>query len=152
MVARTVEACLHRHVVPYAVMHEMSSSDGVTTSAKTAKAVVLTDEHGCLMVVVPADHEIAIGELSRKLGRNLRLVEAPQLDRLFVDCDDGAIPALGTAYGLETVIDEEILQHDKIYFVGGDHGDLVYVDTEIFLRLLGDAKRGCFSRPSDSDR
>ena len=64
---------------------------------------------------------------------------------LFADCEAGAIPALGTAYGIETMLDESLDDEPVLYFEAGDHEHLVRLDSGAFFRLLGDCRRGQFS-------
>ena len=112
---------------------------------RIAKAVVLKDSRGYVMVVVPSVHHIELGTVHRRLGRRLRMVLEEELGTLFPDCEVGAVPPLGDAYGIETVWDDALLGQSDIYFEAGDHEHLVRVTGEQFLRLMGDAQRDRFS-------
>jgi Ala-tRNA(Pro) deacylase len=111
-----------------------------------AKSVVLEDEQGYLMVVLPSSRRVDVGELQRQLKRNLGLASESELAQLFADCEIGALPALGPAYGMETVVDDAIAEQPDIYFEAGDHEQLVHVTAEVFQTLLGDSvQHGRFS-------
>lgn len=147
--ARTVESYLARQYLPYAVIsHVRSLSSRETARAATvplasvAKAVVLGDERGFIMAVVPGDMQVDVSALSYALSRQLEVVSETHLAGLFEDCQLGAIPPLGPAYGIETIVDERLLQLDTICFVAGDHDELVCVDREVFLRLINGARLG----------
>ena len=61
------------------------------------------------MVVLPADRNVMLGELSRLLDRkHLRLADEARVASIFADCDRGAVPALGMPWGVPTVIDDEL--------------------------------------------
>ena len=80
------------------------------------------------------------------MNRNLGLATESELAKLFSDCEIGALPALGPAYGIETVVDDAIAEQPDIYFEAGDHEQLVHVSAESFNALLGDtARHGHFS-------
>jgi Ala-tRNA(Pro) deacylase len=110
-----------------------------------AKAVVLKDDKGYLVAVIPATYKLGTGELYDLLGRRLEMAGEGELPGLFGDCDLGAVPPVADAYGIETVCDEGLAKLDDVYFEGGDHTSLVRVSGEDFMKLMGDARRGVFS-------
>ncbi|TCK17255.1 Ala-tRNA(Pro) deacylase [Thiogranum longum] len=113
---------------------------------RIAKSVVLEDERGYLLVVVPASCRVDLGELHRLTRRNLGLATEYELGALFEDCEPGAVPPLGPAYDLETIVDETLAEQPDIYFEAGDHEQLVHVSGETFETLLGEAQHTDCSR------
>ncbi len=109
------------------------------------KSVVLQDEHGYLMAVVPADSKVRVADLERQLHRRLRLATEDEIASLFADCERGAVPALGVAYGLETVVDYSVESAPEVYFEGGDHQALVHMRGEQFSNLMRDAGHSRFA-------
>lgn len=110
-----------------------------------AKSVIVEDDEGCLMAVLPADRRVRLGRLSRLLDRaHLRLADEARVAALFADCDRGAVPALGMAWGLDTVVDEELDDCAVVYLEAGDHERLVCVSHEQFERLMQAARHGRF--------
>ena len=64
-----------------------------------------------------------------------------ELTVLFPDCAVGAVPALGNAYKLQTIVDESMkARSDDIYFEAGDHEELIRVSSDQFRRLTVDAQ------------
>lgn len=110
-----------------------------------AKAVVVKDDEDFMMAVLPASHHLRLGELTRLLDRQVGLATEEEASGLFADCEFGAIPALGTAYGLKMVVDDSLAAQPEIYFEGGDHRSLVHVSAEGFHRLTETASHGSFS-------
>ncbi len=111
-----------------------------------AKGVMLEDELGYVMAVVPSTHHVELGTLRSRLRRkNLSLANEEELTVLFVDCDIGAIPPLGEAYGLAAIIDDSLRANPDIYFEAGNHRDLVRVEVEDFQRLTQNSGHGYFS-------
>jgi len=106
----------------------------------------MEDDQGYIMVVLPSNRQVNLGELHRQLNRNLGLATESELSRLFKDCEVGALPAIGPAYGMETVVDDTLAEQADIYFEAGDHEQLIHVSSETFQSLLGEKTRhGCFS-------
>ena len=111
-----------------------------------AKAVVVKDEQGYLMVVIPSIYHVDLSALHKHLQRPLGLATETELKTLFPDCEIGAIPALGAAYGIETVWDSALADQPEVYFEGGDHEVVVHMTGEQFQKLMVTARRGQFSR------
>ena len=100
---------------------------------------MLEDSQGYLMAVLPATHKVGLGAVRRHLNRMLGLAPGQELAGLFKDCEPGAIPPLGEAYGIETIVDESLIGSQDIYFEAGDHLALVHVTGNDFLRLMAGA-------------
>jgi Ala-tRNA(Pro) deacylase len=143
---------LDQHGVRYEVCahgHSRSSAHSARAAHirphELAKSVIVEDDDGCLMVVLPADCRIRLGELSRLLGRReLRLADEARIAGLFADCDLGAVPAAGMAWGLETVVADELESSPTVYIEGGDHERLLRLTHEQFHALMQTARHGRF--------
>ncbi len=153
-IAGRVENFLIEHDVPYDLVAHPHTSCSMETAecahvpgGVLAKTVVLEDDQGYLMAVVPASSWVDLGELHRQMKRNLGLATETELRELFIDCELGAIPPLGMAYGIETIVDDTLAEQPEIYFEGGDHECLVRVTGEAFETLMEDVQYGDFSRP-----
>ncbi len=151
-VAKTVMSYLQSRQIPYTVVpHRRTVSTRETAQAahvspeRMAKAVVFWDRHGYLMAVLPGDRHVGVEMLSSKLGRNLALADESRIAPVFEDCDLGAIPPIGPAYGMETIVDDGLVGLPEVYFEAGDHEDLICVDGEQFLQMLKQAGHGQFS-------
>ena len=151
-IAKTVERYLDQHRTPYTVVRHATTQSSKQTAAaahiaaaQIAKAVVVGDERGFLMAVIPGDRHVQLHRLSDKLRRDFVLVTENRIAPIFKDCERGAIPPLGLAYGMPTIVDDSLVGRDHVFFVGGDHDELIKVDGESFVRLLGEAQHGRFS-------
>ncbi|HJW82240.1 MAG TPA: YbaK/EbsC family protein [Acidiferrobacterales bacterium] len=151
-IAQTVSGYLQSHHVSYDVITHPYSDSSLKAAEtahvppeKLAKAVILNDRRGFLMVVVPGNRHVSLDDLWRKLGRRLSLAAETRLAPVFRDCESGAIPPLGPAYGMETIVDNSLVGQPEVYFESGDHRGLIRVDGEEFLTLLRDATYGQFA-------
>lgn len=151
-IAASVERHLDRAGVKYDVIeHQHTSNSAYSAQAahipgeQLAKCVMLEDEQGYLMAVLPSTRKVNLGALHRRLGRELGLATEGEFPELFADCEPGAIPPLGDAYDIDAIIDERLVGQPDIYFESGDHCGLVHVSGADFLRLMGDAPREAIS-------
>ena len=139
------------HITYEVVDHPESLSSGETAylahvpDDHIAKGVLLKDEVGCLLVVIPADHWVNFKRLREELGRDLQLAEEAEIERLFMDCAPGAVPPLGMVYGVETLLDEALNSLAHVYFEAGDHERLIKVDAGQFKSLMQGVRHGRFS-------
>lgn len=151
-IAVTVQNYLIREGVPFDVIahaHTLDSAHSAQAAHipgdQLAKGIVLKDEQGYLIAVVPATHRLDLGAVRRELNRPLGLATEQELPGLFTDCEPGAIPPLGKAYGIGAILDESLVSARPVYFEVGDHQELVRVSGADFLKLMADAPRARIS-------
>lgn len=151
-IARKVAECLATAGVEYKVVtHEASESSSRSAGSshvkgsQVAKTVVLHDGERYLLGVVPSTHRVELNTLGEILGKRLTLATESEAARLFDDCELGADPPLGHAYGLLVYVDEALLENDEVLFEGGDHRSLISVSAASFRKLLEGAGHKTFS-------
>jgi Ala-tRNA(Pro) deacylase len=113
--------------------------------ARLAKAVLLIDDRGPLLAVLPSTQHIAFGLLNPALGRHLDLAPEPDAARVFFDCAVGALPPAGAVYGVDMVVDAAFAGADEVFLEAGDHEHVVRVDAEGFRLLTRHAPRVDFA-------
>lgn len=111
-----------------------------------AKAVLIKCDSGYRIAVVPATCKTDLGELSHMLHERLGLAQEEEIVESFSDCDAGALPPLGQAYGIPVCVDDALLEQPDIYFEAGDHETLIHMRGSDFSRLMANAEHGHFSR------
>ena len=112
---------------------------------QVAKAVLVQAGDNYILAVVPASRQVRFDRLQSWLGRPVRLAEERESEDLFADCDLGAIPPVGGAYNLETVMDDSLLDAEDIYFEGGDHRTFVHMNAKDWRKLMKDTAHSVFS-------
>jgi Ala-tRNA(Pro) deacylase len=150
---------LNANAVQYEVLNHTHSGNSMQTATASnvpascvAKAVVLEDDKHIMMAVLPASRRLKLGELQASNGTALRLATESELKHLFRDCEPGAVPPVGSAYGMETIWDDSLMEHQDTYFEAGDHETLVHMKTRDFIGLLKGARHMPFSVPADEER
>ena len=143
-IASRVEEFMVQHQARFDVLTHRHSHSSVETARlagipgeRLAKSVVLEDDDGFVMAVLPSTHHVRLGSLSKVLNRRMRLASEDELPSLFTDCELGAIPALGLAYGMRTVLDDRLAEQPEVYFESGDHEKLIHMKRSDFLALMG---------------
>ena len=111
-----------------------------------AKAVVIKRRKGFVLAVVPASREVTLRGLGGLLAQPVCLATEQELQSLFADCEVGAVPPLGQAYGIRTIVDRQLLDRDDIYFEGGDHRTVVHLKGGAFRRLMDKVPHRTISR------
>lgn len=113
---------------------------------RVAKCVLLEDECGYLIAVIPASCRLQLDEIEALLGRHLELATESELARIFTGCERGAVPPLGAAFRIPTAIDQSLLRLPDVYFEGGNHEELVHVTGRSFRILMEGSHEGRISR------
>ena len=152
-IPRSVDQYLTRSGVQYDVIaHTRTSNSSQSAEAahvpghQLAKGVMLHDDTGYLLAVIPATRRVDFDALDAQLGRRFMLAREDELPAMFKDCEPGAIPPFGRAYGIEVVMDDDLLDAEDVYFEAGDHRALVHVTGPDFLQLMGDTPLLSISR------
>jgi Ala-tRNA(Pro) deacylase len=133
---------LDRAGVPYEVVeHERTQTAAAEAraagmaAADVAKTVVLRDEAGLRLAVIPADHRLDLHKVKQELGsKGLRLVTEHEMERDFSDFEVGAVPPFGPMFHALELVDERLLDHDRILCGGGDHEHGLVVDPHDLVR------------------
>lgn len=108
---------------------------------RMVKGVLVGDDRGYVMAAVPATKKLDLNEINRKTGRSLTVVPEDQLQQVITGCERGAVPAIGEAYGIETVWDEQLAFEPDFYIEAGDHEELVHLSHYDFMELMPDDNR-----------
>jgi Ala-tRNA(Pro) deacylase len=141
--AARLKSYLDEQAVEYELIPHPHTENSMATAAaahvpgdRLAKAVIVCRDGEYLMVVVPSDYHIHLGLLHRYLGEEVGLATEQEVVQLFPDCGAGAVPPVGAAYGLRTLLDSALLDEPEIFFESGDHASLIRVSGDQFRDLF----------------
>lgn len=152
----TIAPTLHRYLASENIHYDEIPHVYTMTSARTAqachvpgdrlaKAIVLRRNGGYMLAVLPASHHLRLADLRERLGDDVDMASEREIDELFADCAHGAVPAAGSCYGLDSIVDESIQKEPDVYMEAGDHETLLHLSRAQFARLTANAMHGRFS-------
>ena len=152
-IAEALRRCLEQNNIDYEILsHRPTASASQAGEAshvsgeKIAKGVLVKDNEGYTLAVLPASHHARLREIGQALESLVGLATDQEVGQIFTDCVLGAIPPIGAAYGLKTVVDEKLYELEDVYFEGGDHTSLVRVNMDAFSKLMARAQRAHFAK------
>jgi Ala-tRNA(Pro) deacylase len=137
-----VSEFLEREGIPFEVVeHERTESAAAEARAAgvppsdVAKTVVVRDEGGVRLAVVPASERLDMHKLKEELGsRGLRLLTEQEMAEEFDEFEVGAVPPFGPMFQALELVDQRLLDHDRILCSGGDHEHGVLLDPHDLVR------------------
>ena len=106
---------------------------------RLAKVVLVRAGRGdYLMVVVPASTHVDLELLERVSGhKHLVLATEGEIQRVFPDCELGAMPPFGNLYGMPVYLDACFAGQEIIIFQAGNHHEVVRMTFSEYERLAG---------------
>ena len=135
----------HRHTACSSETAEAAEID----RAQLAKAVLMHCAGDYVLAVVPASRHVSTSALKHLLGSDdVSFASEAEMPFIFRDCETGALPIIGKAFGLKTAFDDELLRLRDVYFEAGDHEHLVHLTHDAFAQLMFNVPHGHISRPS----
>jgi Ala-tRNA(Pro) deacylase len=149
----TIALTLQRYLDGKSISYDVLKHQRTSTSARSAEAshipggslakgVLLRGETDYLLAVVPASSRVRLDDVARLINQTVAMATEGEIEALFADCDIGAVPPVGSAYGLKTVIDESLDGLSDVYIEGGDHESLIHMTKQQFGSLMEEAARG----------
>ncbi len=142
-VATTLEEYLQSRNIAYDVVEHPHTNTAMRAAEaahvpgdQVAKPVLLGDDHSYLLAVIPATHRLELDRLNQMLARSLEMLPEDEIEATFSDCECGAIPAIGEAYGVDVVLDPALTHQSDVYFESGDHEHLIHMRGEVFRDLM----------------
>ena len=110
-----------------------------------AKTVLVRTGQGYVLTVLPATHRVDLDRLREDLQEGeIDLASEAEMERIFLDCERGAMPPFGSLYHLPTMVDDALAQDDEIVFEGQDHEQAIRMTYRDF-EALEHPRRGHFA-------
>ncbi len=102
-----------------------------------AKVVIVKVKEQFAATVLPATAKVDVQRLRKLFGTHrIRLATEEEIARLFPDCEVGAMPPLGTLYGLPVYVDRSLTDDEEIVFEGGTHSEAIRMRYWDFAALV----------------
>jgi len=102
-----------------------------------AKVVVCFIDGEPVEAVVPAPSFVNLKRLLELAGGTaVRLADEEDLQRLFPDCEVGAMPPFGPLYGQTVYVDAVLAAEPEIVFNAGTHRDAIAMRWSDFVKMV----------------
>lgn len=113
--------------------------------AELLRTVVLSEDHGVLMAILPCDRLLDFFVLCKTLNRRLMPAQSETLELIFKECEPNSYPPLPDYFAMDAILDKSILSLEYVYFEPGNHHSLIKMKKQDFLSLLHNSWQGDFS-------
>jgi Ala-tRNA(Pro) deacylase len=143
-IPRSIEHFLGDQHVSYSVLHHRPAYTAQEEAAIThvpgrqwAKSVAFVADDRPILVVVPASSFVDVDRLRSVTGAlEIRLASEREFERMYPDCEMGAMPPFGPLYGQPVFVDRSLAACDEIVFNAGSHSDAIRVKYDDFTRVV----------------
>jgi len=143
-IADRVREFLEGNGVVYDQIHHQRDFTAMKTAEHThtpgkqfAKAVVTRVGGEFALAVLPSNHTVDPERFASALeGKEVAIASEDEVDRLFPDCEEGAVPPFGNLYGLQVYVSPALKQAEKITCVAGSHAEAIRLGYRDFERLV----------------
>ena len=124
----------HKHRLTYTAQR-MAAEEHVS-GYDVAKPVVVKSGDTFTMCVVPACLRLDLERVAGLLKQpEVRLATEAEMESLFPDCELGAEPPVGTMFGMKTIMDEQLRDHEHLTMQAGTHTEAVKLRRQDWEKL-----------------
>jgi Ala-tRNA(Pro) deacylase len=140
----TIHEFLREAHVPYSVVPHRQAFTAREEAAAAhvpgrdwAKVVVCLIDDEPVEAVVPAPSFVNLKQLLELAGgSSIRLADEGELQRLFPDCEVGAMPPFGPLYAQTVFVDATLASEPEIVFNAGTHSDAIAMHWNDFVKMI----------------
>jgi len=104
---------------------------------QVAKVVMVRAKDELAMLVISSPDRLHLRKVREVLGRrDVRLAKEGEFASRFPDCATGAMPALGSLYGVPTFVDRAVAEQEQIVFRVGTHHHAMRMSYADYANLV----------------
>lgn len=102
-----------------------------------AKTVIVKTNGDMKMVVLPSTHNVDFDAIKDELNVDaVELASEDEFERLFPECELGAMPPFGNLYEMDTIVAESLTTNEQIAFNAGTHKETVKMSYRDYEELV----------------
>lgn len=137
LASHDVEYEVHEHA-PAVTARGVAKAEGVDPHTFAKVVAVRTPDGRPAFLVVETTDQLDLRKAARSLGAdNVRLLTEGELAALAPTCEVGAVPAIGSLFGVPMVADYAVRDDRDISFNAGSHSCSVRVERASWERATG---------------
>ena len=148
-IAPTIKYFLSRLDVDYQVLIHPRVGTPLQTATSAnispeqlAYAVLLKDKKNYLIAILPSSNVLDLNILNLQLNKNYVPATLSEEKKIFKDCTLGMVPAIGEAYGIDSIVDNALDNLSAIYLPTGNNSTLIRVNEDEFHTIQVNALHG----------
>lgn len=154
-----IKRMLDRRGIPYEELHhrvafstqEVAQAEH-TSGHRVVKVVVAYADDRPVELILPASRRVVLNRVQELLGaEKVRLATEAEMDRIFTDCETGAIPPLRHWKDVAVLMDASMPSTGDLVFQAGTHEDAIRLQSQYWLELVKPLV-GSFSAPEHGVR
>ena len=124
----------HKHRLTYTA--QRLAAEEHVSGYDVAKPVVVKSGDTFTMCVVPACGRLDLERVAGLLKQpEVRLATEAEMENQFPDCELGAEPPVGTLFGMKTIMDERLADHDFLTMQAGTHTEALKLRRQDWEKL-----------------
>ena len=101
-----------------------------------AKPVMVKLDGKMAMAVLPATYKVDLDLLRNATqASNVELATEAEFEKVFPDCEVGAMPPFGRLYGMQTFVAQTLSEDEEIAFSAGNHSELIRLSYGDYQKL-----------------
>lgn len=101
------------------------------------KPVIVNVDGDLKMVVLPSTHDVDFDTLKDTLNvSEAELASEDDFEKMFPDCELGAMPPFGNLYDIDTIVSESLTGDVEIAFNAGSHNEIIKMDYRDYETLV----------------
>ena len=140
---KRIKALLDQEKIPYRLVPHPEAYSALRLAEsihvpgrEVAKVVIVRAKEEYGMAVLPAHRDLDLARLANVIGaKSVSLVEERDLEKIFPDCEVGAMPPFGNLYELPVYVDQSLAEEPVIFFPAGSHHEVIEMRYEDFDRI-----------------
>jgi Ala-tRNA(Pro) deacylase len=138
-----------RHRVTFTAQ-EVAQSEHVS-GHRLAKVVIVLADGRPVELILPASRRVVLDRVRKLLSASLvRLASETEMDKIFTDCETGAIPPLRHWKDVDVLMDDSVPRAGDLVFQAGTHEDAIRLKFEDWLPLVNPRVESFTERESAS--
>lgn len=144
MKERLIIKTLKQNHIPYdIVVHSQTFSSMKTAEAtqtkgiEFAKPIMINVDGEMVMAVLPANYTLDLKRIKESMGaETVYLASEDEFSPLFKDSVIGAMPPFGNLYGMNVLMDKDMMNDNEIVFNACSHKEAIRMKFTDYKRLV----------------
>jgi len=105
-----------------------------------ARMQLLRDSKGYVMAILPLDSSLDFLTIKNELGRDFEMAWPEEYSALFSKLNSHSIPPLSGLFGMESILDADLIKNSFIYLPDGSGEGLLKMSSEDFVAIQNEPK------------